>query len=58
MEPDTGAAQIFDRYRASSVKAYNVKPPDRYDTAIALSVLRCRRLNWCAHGVIGLRAGP
>lgn len=30
----------LDRYKASSLHAYNEKLPDRYDTAIALRVLR------------------
>jgi SAM-dependent methyltransferase len=40
VEPDTNAAETHDRYKASSLKAYNLKLPDRYDTAIALRVLR------------------
>ncbi len=40
MEPDTNSAQLYDRYKASSFRAYNVKLPDRYDTAIAARILR------------------
>jgi ArsR family transcriptional regulator len=40
MEPDAHAAERYDRYKASSFQAYNVKLPDRYDRGIALKVLR------------------
>jgi len=40
MEPDAHGTERYDRYKASSFEAYNVKLPDRYDTAIALRVLR------------------
>ena len=35
-----GRGAKLDRYKASSMRAYNQKLPDRYDTAIALRVLR------------------
>lgn len=40
MEPDADSAGLYDRYKASSYRAYNVKLPDRYDAAIALRILR------------------
>lgn len=40
MGPDTDSVRRYDRYKASSYKAYNVKLPDRYDRGIALRILR------------------
>ena len=40
VEPNPDITERYDRYKASSLRAYNVKLPDRYDTAIALQVLR------------------
>jgi SAM-dependent methyltransferase len=39
MEPNA-SAEGYDRYKASSFRAYNVKLPDRYDDGIALRILR------------------
>jgi 2-polyprenyl-3-methyl-5-hydroxy-6-metoxy-1,4-benzoquinol methylase len=40
MDPNADSAERFDRYKASSYRAYNVKLPDRYDGGMALKVLR------------------
>lgn len=53
MEPETDTADVYDRYKASSLKAYNDRLPDRYDTAIALRVLRVSVMDDFVIGELG-----
>jgi ubiquinone/menaquinone biosynthesis C-methylase UbiE len=43
----------LDRYKASSLRAYNEKLPDRYDSAIALRILRPSRMDDFVLEVLG-----
>ena len=40
MKPETDSAEPYDRYKTSSLKAYDVKLPERYDTSLAVRFLR------------------
>jgi ubiquinone/menaquinone biosynthesis C-methylase UbiE len=48
-----GRGAELDRYKASSMRAYNEKLLDRYDTAIALRVLRPSQMDDFVVGVLG-----
>ncbi|MFC1800005.1 hypothetical protein ACFL2Z_03735, partial [Candidatus Eisenbacteria bacterium] len=40
MKRGTHSVEPYDRYKASSLKAYNVNLPERYDTSLAVRLLR------------------
>jgi ubiquinone/menaquinone biosynthesis C-methylase UbiE len=40
MEPNADTAERYDRYKASSFRAYNDRLPHRYDDALVVKVLR------------------
>jgi SAM-dependent methyltransferase len=47
----------FDRYKASSFRAYNEKLPVRYDRSIAVRLLRPERMDDFVLGVLGCEVG-
>jgi SAM-dependent methyltransferase len=47
----------FDRYKASSFRAYNEKLPGRYDRSVAVRVLHPERLDEFVLGALGDRLG-
>jgi ubiquinone/menaquinone biosynthesis C-methylase UbiE len=53
MAPGQDETKLYDRYKASSLRAYNEKLPDRYDTSIALRVLRPSIMDDFVLGALG-----
>jgi 2-polyprenyl-3-methyl-5-hydroxy-6-metoxy-1,4-benzoquinol methylase len=53
VEPNAHSTEGYDRYKASSLRAYNVKLPDRYDRGIALKVLRVSVMDDFVLGELG-----